>query len=436
MQTALIGLGHHGQKTYLPVLQKSPGIKLVGVCDRDSTKLEDVIGGLNKYTSYRELFEKERLDFIVVATSHDAYPEIVVCAAEKGIHILKEKPFARTVEEGKFLQKIAEKNEVICPAYTFYATATPLFFTGAVPVLVDSDESGNINPLLIEKKITSNTKAILITHMWGNPCAMNQITDFAKKHQLLLIEDGSHAHGAEYHKKKAGTFGDLAIFSLQGQKTLTGGEGGFVLTPSDEFYYRAILMGHYNKRCLQEIPRNHPLYDFGVTGMGLKLRIHPLSAAIANEQLNHLDDVLFKRREMAKKMISSLGQLPGIRPPQISPHANPSWYAMVFQFDNTKLEGLSLKRFHDALIAEGCKELDLPTSTRPLNLLPLFQKPEVIFPKYQGKIQYAPGDFPIAESFYQNAFKLPVWHEQMDVETVYQYVNAFEKVINHYKELL
>lgn len=359
-----------------------------------------------------------------LATYHDTKYALLTCTGTAGLH-------------SAFIAiDLREGDEVICPAYTFYATVTPLFSLGVIPVLVDAQMDGNIDPDAIEAKINSRTKAIVITHMWGIPCEMDKIVKIAKKHNLFLIEDCSHAHGAIYNGKKVGTFGDISVFSLQGQKTLTGGEGGFLLTSSDDLYHRAVLFGHYNKRCLQEIPSNSPLYQYGITGMGLKLRIHPLAAAIANEQMDHLDEILENRRKIASKMIEAFGNFAGIEPPAVNLLAEPTWYAMVFQFDGEKLNGLSLNRLYEALKAEGCKEFDLPTSTRPLNLLPLFQNPSLLFPKYEGCISYKPGDFPVAESFYKKALKLPVWHDLKDLKILDQYIGAFEKVIKNYRELL
>ena len=116
-------------------------------------------------------------------------------------------------------------DEVICPAYTFYATVTPLFFTGAIPVLADSKSDGNIDPQDIERKITEKTRAIVVTHMWGLPCDMDAIIKIAQQHNLLLFEDASHAYGATFRSRRTGTFGDVSAFSLQAQKTLIGGNG-------------------------------------------------------------------------------------------------------------------------------------------------------------------------------------------------------------------
>ena len=129
-----------------------------------------------------------------------------------------------------------EGDEVIVPAYTFYASATPLFFTGSIPVLADCRKDGNIDPRYVESKISKNTKGIAVTHMWGLPCDMESIEKLARKFNLMLFEDASHAHGAKYRGRKIGTFGNASAFSLQAQKILTGGEGGILLTDNDEIF--------------------------------------------------------------------------------------------------------------------------------------------------------------------------------------------------------
>lgn len=148
---------------------------------------------------------------------------------------------------------LKSNDEILCPAYTFFATNTPIFLTGATPVLVDCDEYGNMNIDEIEKKITSRTKAIVVTHMWGYPCQMDKIRAIADKYHLYLLEDCSHAHGGSYKGKKLGEWGDVAAFSLQGNKIITGGEGGILITNDKSIYDRAVLLGHYNKRCKKEI---------------------------------------------------------------------------------------------------------------------------------------------------------------------------------------
>lgn len=335
---------------------------------------------------------------------------------------------------------LKEGDEVICPAYTFFATVTPLLFTGAKPILCDIDENGNIDPQEIKKKITKKTKAVIVTHMWGIPCQMDEIVKICKKNNLILLEDCSHAHGARYKGKLVGTFGDIAAWSLQGPKNVSGGEGGILLTDNEEFYYRALLLGHYNKRCKQEIPKNHPFYRYATTGMGLKYRAHPLAVAIAYHVFKNLEKYLKVKRSFAKKMIEKLKNEKGILLPPafFDPKLKPSWYAFVFQYNSKNLGNLSIEKFFQALQAEGLNEIDRPGSTCPLNLLPLFQNPEELFPVYKKKyhFSYKPGDFPKAEKFYQNAIKLPVWSFKKDAKLVNLYIKGIKKVIKNYYNLL
>ena len=332
-----------------------------------------------------------------------------------------------------------EGDEVICPVYTFFATVTPLLFTGAKPVLCDIDENGNIDPQEIKNKITPKTKGVIITHMWGIPCEMDEIVKICKKNNLILLEDCSHAHGAKYKGKFVGSFGDLAAWSLQGPKNVSGGEGGILTTNNGEFYYRALLLGHYNKRCKQEIPQNNPLYKYAITGMGLKYRAHPLAVAIAYKMLKKLEKYLRFKRFFANKMIKALKDMPGISLPPgfFDSKIAPAWYGFVFQYKPEEIENLPIERFFEALQAEGLSEVDRPGSTCPLNFLPLFQNPTELFPTYQKhRFSYKLGDFPKAEKFYQNAIKLPIWASKNDFKFVNLYIVGIKKVMRNYRNLL
>ena len=332
---------------------------------------------------------------------------------------------------------LKEGDEIICPVYTFFATVTPLLFTGAKPIFCDIDENGNIDPKEIEKKVTKNTKAVVVTHMWGIPCQMDKISLICKKNKLFLLEDCSHAHGARYKNRLVGTFGNMAAWSLQGPKIVSGGEGGILLTDNKEFYYRALLLGHYNKRCKQEIPKSHKFYKYSVTGMGLKYRAHPLATAIALECLNNLSRWLNNKRNFADKIINELKGFEGLRLPNLSKEIKPSWHALVFQYKKEELKNLPIEVFYKGLIAEGLIEFDRPGSTCPLNLLPLFKDPSPLFPVYKKyPFSYQKGDFPKAEDFHKNALKIPIWAFKKDKKIVDLYIAGIKKVLNNYKNLL
>ncbi len=327
-------------------------------------------------------------------------------------------------------------DEVICPSYTFFATVTPLLFTGAVPVLCDVDENGNLDPNELAKHVTPKTRAVMVTHMWGVPAQMAAIKKFCEERNLLLFEDCSHAHGAKYGDTVVGSESDIAAWSLQGGKTITGGEGGILATNNEEFFYRALMLGHYNKRLKQAIPQEHPLRKFAVTGMGLKYRAHPLAVAMMDELFGELDGVLETRQAHAEKIMEALRGMPGLTPPRLD-GVLPSYYALTFQYDSESLGGLPLERFVEALHAEGLSEMDHPGSTMPLNLLPLFQEPTELFPSYaQTPFSYAPTDFPQSLKYFTRALKMPVWGYPDEAPVVDAYIRGILKVLTGYTQLL
>ncbi|PLX27659.1 cell wall biogenesis protein [Candidatus Parcubacteria bacterium] len=320
-------------------------------------------------------------------------------------------------------------DEVICPTYTLFATVSPMMMTGARPVFCDCREDGNINPDEIVKKITAKTKAVIVTHMWGIPCQMDVISEICSQHKLALLEDCSHAHGASYQGRKVGTFGSAAAWSLQGQKIISGGEGGIMLTDTDSIYNRALLLGHYNKRCKQEIPESFQLSGFSQTGFGQKFRAHPLAIAMANQQFSHLDEWVCQKSQFAKQYIAELGSCRFLTMPQFH-DSQPSWYAFVMQYNEASANGVKIEKFVEALQAEGLSEVDMPGSTCPIHNLPLFVAPEQVFPRLYENKQTNISDFPIAEKFYNLAIKIPVWAFPQDAEVVVAYIKGFQKVIS------
>jgi len=319
-------------------------------------------------------------------------------------------------------------DEVICPVYTFFATVSPLMHTGAIPVFCDCGTDGNINSAEIEKLITPRSRAIIVTHMWGLPCDMEAIVSICRKHDLRLFEDCSHAHGARIGDKLVGTFGDAAAWSLQAQKTITGGEGGIMLTDNEEIYYRALLQGHYNKRCKQEIPADNPLSIFSTTGFGLKFRAHPLAVAMAQEQFSHLDEWLEQRKYYAEKMTAAFSQYPFLLTPRATGKKH-GWYAYVLQFDASYANGVDINLFTSAVLAEGLAEFDRPRSTGPLYHLSLFIEPEKVLHRlYRQSVKRKQQSFPVAERFYENALKLPVWSFPDEEQIVDSYIDGIVKV--------
>ena len=180
---------------------------------------------------------------------------------------------------------LVDGDEVIVPAYTSHATAAPLLHLRAKPVPADCDELGNLDPDAVEAAITPFTKAIAVTHLWGVPAQVERLAEIADQ-----------SYGAAVEGRRVGTFGRISAFSTSGAKPLSAGEGGFVLTDDPDLYYRVLLHGQDGSRCRSEIPIEHPLRRFVVTGTGVAHRMHPLAAALALGQLDELDRRLGGRR--------------------------------------------------------------------------------------------------------------------------------------------
>ncbi len=327
---------------------------------------------------------------------------------------------------------IKSGDEVICPIYTFYATVTPIFQTGAKPVFVDCDETGNIDYKKVEEKINKNTKAIIVTHMWGYPCKMDKLREIADKYEIYLLEDCSHAHGGEYKGKKLGEWSDAVAFSLQGNKIITGGEGGVIITNDKYIYKNCILLGHYNKRCKQEIDKNSSDYKYAVTGKGLKLRAHPLAIRIAYEQFKNLDEINRNKQSMVNIIKNTINNIDGLDLNIPYEDSKCSYYALIIKYDKSKFNNTSIETFINALNEEGGIEFDKPGSTCPLNRLELFRNPSYFFRQYD-KILDENEEFKMADKFYENCFKMPVWYDKEDEEIVIKYCEILSKVSRYYK---
>lgn len=330
-----------------------------------------------------------------------------------------------------FGANIGYKDEVIVPAYTFFATATPLFQLGAVPVMCDSEDNGNISAKAVEKLITPKTKAVVITHMWGVPCDMDSLSKVCKRHNILLLEDCSHAHGATYKNHVIGThYSDAAAWSMQGKKLITAGEGGLLATNNREIFERAVLLGHFNKRAKKEVTLNKHK-PFVVTGFGGNLRMHPLGAAILLPQLSKFKKQLQERRETARILSEAINKMDGLSNVRISKNSSPAWYAFPFLFDENKFS-VSKEKFVDYLNDIGAIEADIPGSTCPMDKYEIFKKPwelSKFYSEQKKSFSNLEFDFPNAHSFHNKMIKFPTWYGKDRKEFAKYYIQALEQAV-------
>lgn len=256
------------------------------------------------------------------------------------------------IHSALFAAGITAGDEVIVPSFTFWATVGPVLACNAIPVFADCDLlTHNITAENIEKLITPKTKAIIAVHVWGTPCEMDGLVSLAKKYDLKLIEDCSHAHGATYNGKKVGSFGDVACFSLQGSKLLVAGEGGILVTDNKEYYERSIALGHYEK--LKDLDELSEYKKYSLTGLGYKHRPHPVAIAIADANFDLLDkynEIRTKNTKYFEELISDLEFITLQKVPEKAQRVYGYLYAT---YNKEALGGLSLWTLLKALSAEG-----------------------------------------------------------------------------------
>ncbi len=268
--------------------------------------------------------------------------------------------------------RIGPGDEVICCDYGFFATVTPLLQLGARPVFVDCSPDGTISVASAEAAITDSTRAIVITHMWGQPGQLDALRTLCDKRGLLLFEDCSHAHGARFAGQVVGSFGDGAAWSLQAQKTIWAGEGGVLATGLPDLYERALLLGHFNLRALQEIPQSSPNFASAFTGTGLKYRAHPLGLALALPQIKTVDQLVEDRQKSAAALIDALRSVPGI---EVVQHGQPGtvhgYYALVALIDPAAC-GFDRQTFTAAMHAENIRTVSIPRQMNSMSQYPVF----------------------------------------------------------------
>jgi dTDP-4-amino-4,6-dideoxygalactose transaminase len=202
---------------------------------------------------------------------------------------------------------IGPGDEVIVPGYTFIASIAAIAYSRAIPVLAEIDESLTIDPKDVEQKITSRTKAIMAVHMLGTPSNMDEILRIARHHNLYVIEDVAQACGGSYKGAKLGSIGDIGAFSLNIFKTITAGDGGMLTTNNTAVYERAFAFHDHGSK-----PFRLGLADEGSI-LGLNLRMHELTGAVALAQVRKLDQILARLRKKKQLFKMALSVIPNLR---------------------------------------------------------------------------------------------------------------------------
>lgn len=188
---------------------------------------------------------------------------------------------------------IGEGDEVIVPSFTYVASVNAITYVGATPVFVDSKlDTWQMDPDDVRKKITDKTKAMVVVHLYGHPCEMDELTALCRENDIFMIEDCAEAIGSEYKGKKVGSFGDVSCFSFFGNKTITTGEGGMLLTNDISLYDRA-------KRIKDQGNAKYRMYWSDI--VGYNFRMTNIQAAIGCAQLERIDEFVKKKILVGQK---------------------------------------------------------------------------------------------------------------------------------------
>ena len=247
-------------------------------------------------------------------------------------------------------------DEIICPTKTYWASIASAFSFGATPVFANINEDLVIDPDDIERCITPKTKAIMVVHYLAMPCDMDKIMAIAKKHNLKVIEDVSHAQGGLYKGRRLGTIGDVAGMSLMSTKSFAAGELGILITNDTKTYERAVAFGHYEKnngRYITESKDLEPYYNIPLGG--IKGRANQVCTALARVQLKYYDERCAEVRKAMNYFYDQLEGTPGlhlIRANEEEGSNMAGCYCPHLTYKSEELGGLTVARFCEALRAE------------------------------------------------------------------------------------
>ncbi len=309
---------------------------------------------------------------------------------------------------------LSRGDEVITTPLTFCATVNAIIHAGAIPVLVDVDpRTMNIDPKLIEEKITDKTRALLPVHFGGRPCDMDAICSIASRHGLKLIEDCAHAIETEYKGRKVGTFGDFGCFSFYITKNITTGEGGIVLTRREEDadLIKVLALHGMTKDAWKRFS-DEGYKHYQVVTAGFKYNMTDLQAAIGIHQLGRINRYWERRKNIWNLYTEAFSNLSLELPAPPEPETRHAYHLYTVLVDQNRA-GLTRDAFLDAMIQRhvgvGVHYVSLPEH-----------------PYYQKMFNWKPEDYPASMAIGRQTVSLPLSPklEHQDVETIIKSVRS------------
>ena len=314
---------------------------------------------------------------------------------------------------------LREGDELITTPITFAASANCALYVGAKPVFADiNPETYNIDPASIKTHITERTKAIVAVDYTGQACEWDEILAIAKENGLVTIEDAAHSIGTIYDGRPVGTIADMTTFSFHPVKTVTGGEGGAVLTDSDEYYKKLLLYrshGITRDASLMEHKSDGPWY-YEQVDLGYNYRMTDIQAGLLISQLDKFKMFKDRRQELVARYDEAFRDIEGVIVQKDIDKSDTCRHLYILRLDTNKLK-INRKQFFEAMGAEGicCN----------VHYIPVYY-----FPHYE-RLGYKRGLCPNAEALYEQMMSLPLYYALSD-EDQDDVIAAVKKLMEYY----
>ncbi len=299
---------------------------------------------------------------------------------------------------------VGEGDEVITTVNTFTATAASILQARAIPVLVDIDpETFNMDPALVEAAVTPRTRAILPVHIAGHPCDMDPILDTAARAGAKVIEDAAHALPSKYRGRTIGAISDLTCFSFYATKNLTTGEGGMITGSDPDLGERVRTIGYHGmSRDGWRRYRDRGAWFYQIVEHGYKYNFPDLAAAIGLKQLERLEEMQRRRREIVARYDAAFGGLEALVLPKVRPGVDHAWHLYIVRVNEAVL-----RIDRDELI----RRLSERGSGTSGHFIPLHMHPH-----YQRRLGLRPEQFPVAAEVFKGVVSLPLFSAMTDEE--------------------